>query len=104
MHYHRLATSVVYKVMGSITAWAWHAGRMVTTCRECGAPGHITPGGGQLNLCTTHLEENKERAKKKRAETQKPLLCWTCPKGRKRPGYRPKHGGQKRLCKKHAYG
>ena len=75
-----------------------------TTCRECGAPGHITPGGGQLNLCTTHLEENKERAKKKRAETQKPLLCWMCPKGRKRPGYQPKHGGQKRLCKKHAYG
>ena len=29
MHYHRLAAPVVSKVMGSITAWAWHAGRMV---------------------------------------------------------------------------
>ena len=29
MHYHRLAAPVVKKVMSSITAWAWHAGRMV---------------------------------------------------------------------------
>ena len=29
MHYHRLAAPVVSEVMGSITAWAWHAGLMV---------------------------------------------------------------------------